>query len=152
MNIKEKLCEPFGGLKMETANELEKICDDYATQYAEWCCARALSVNYFKLNEEELDQFKVVTGDTEGLVNFGLGLKGIVFSVLIIDRTERVKMSFRSKGKFPANEFAGQYFSGGGHFNAAGGQSEEDLETVVKKFRMELVKYKEQLKQIANEL
>jgi len=72
--------------------------------------------------------------------------------VLIIDRTERVKMSFRSKGKFPANEFAGQYFSGGGHFNAAGGQSEEDLETVVKKFRMELVKYKEQLKQIANEL
>jgi len=104
------------------------------------------------LNREELDQFKVVTGDTEGLVNFGLGLKGIVFSVLIIDRTERVKMSFRSKGKFPANEFAGQYFSGGGHFNAAGGQSEEDLETVVKKFRMELVKYKEQLKQIANEL
>ncbi len=104
------------------------------------------------LNKEELEQFQVVTGDTEGLVNFGLGLKGIVFSVLIIDRTERVKMSFRSKGKFAANEFAGKYFSGGGHFNAAGGQSEEALETVVQKFRTELVKYKEQLKQIANEL
>ena len=58
MSIKQKLCELFGGLKKETANELEKICDDYATQYAEWCCARALGVNYFKLNEEELDQFK----------------------------------------------------------------------------------------------
>lgn len=104
------------------------------------------------LNKEELEQFQVVTGDTEGLVNFGLGLKGIVFSVLIIDRTERVKMSFRSKGKFPANEFAGKYFSGGGHFNAAGGQSEEPLERVVEKFRTELINYKEQLKQIANEL
>ncbi len=104
------------------------------------------------LSREELDQFQVVTGDTEGLVNFGLGIKGIVFSVLIIDRTERVKMSFRSKGKFAANEFAGNYFTGGGHFNAAGGQSEEPLERVVEKFRKELVKYKEQLKQIANEL
>ncbi len=104
------------------------------------------------LNKDELDQFQVVTGDTEGLVNFGLGLKGIVFSVLIIDRTERVKMSFRSKGKFAANEFASNYFSGGGHFNAAGGQSEEPLDRVVQKFKTELVKYKEQLKQLANEL
>jgi phosphoesterase RecJ-like protein len=104
------------------------------------------------LNRDELEQFDVVTGDTEGLVNFGLGLKGIVFSVLIIDRTERVKMSFRSKSKFAANEFAANYFSGGGHFNAAGGQSEDTLVEVVNKFKNELVKYKEQLKQIANEL
>jgi phosphoesterase RecJ-like protein len=104
------------------------------------------------LNKDELEQFNVVTGDTEGLVNFGLGLKGIVFSVLIVDRTERVKMSFRSKGKFAANEFAASYFSGGGHFNAAGGQSEEPLERVVEKFKNELVKYKEQLKRIADEL
>ena len=66
------------------------------------------------LDRDELRQFHVQTGDTEGLVNFGLGLKDIVLSVLIIDRTERVKMSFRSKGTFPANEFAGKYFEGGG--------------------------------------
>ncbi|MFM2255875.1 MAG: hypothetical protein RLZZ47_1364, partial [Bacteroidota bacterium] len=44
------------------------------------------------LDRDELRKFNVQTGDTEGLVNFGLGLKDIVFSVLIIDRTERVKM------------------------------------------------------------
>ncbi len=100
------------------------------------------------LNKEELEEFQVVTGDTEGIVNLGLGIKGIVFSVLIIDRTERVKMSFRSKGNFAANEFAGNYFSGGGHKNAAGGQSEDSLEATVDKFRRELVKYKEELQSI----
>lgn len=101
------------------------------------------------LNRQELSQFEVVTGDTEGLVNFGLGLKGIVFSVLIIDRTERVKMSFRSKGNFAANLFAAKYFSGGGHINAAGGQSEETLEKVVSKFKTVIQEYKEELNLIS---
>lgn len=101
------------------------------------------------LNSQELSQFDVVTGDTEGLVNFGLGLKGIVFSVLIIDRTERVKMSFRSKGNFAANLFAAKYFSGGGHINAAGGQSEEPLEDVVTKFKTVIQEYKQELNLIS---
>ncbi len=100
------------------------------------------------LSAEELEEFKVVTGDTEGLVNFGLGIEDIVLSVLIIDRTERVKMSFRSKGIFKANEFAGKFFSGGGHINAAGGQSEEPLEEVVRKFKKEIAHYKEELNAI----
>lgn len=100
------------------------------------------------LTRDELAKFSVVTGDTEGLVNFGLGIKGVVLSVLIIDRTERVKMSFRSKGNFKVNEFAAKYFSGGGHFNAAGGQSEEPLELVVQKFKEYLKDYKEELNRI----
>lgn len=100
------------------------------------------------LNRDELEEFSVVTGDTEGLVNFGLGIKGIVLSVLIVDRTERVKMSFRSKGSFKVNEFAGKYFSGGGHLNAAGGQSEDALDEVVAKFKREIVKYKAELSEI----
>ena len=36
MTLKEKLCEPFGGLKTETANELEQIADDYAIEFVEW--------------------------------------------------------------------------------------------------------------------
>ncbi len=62
MTLKEKLCEPFGGLKTETVNELETIADEFAIQYAEWCCARAIGVTYFKLNEEELEQFKKEKG------------------------------------------------------------------------------------------
>ena len=78
-------------------------------------------------------------------LNFGLGLKDIVFSVLIIDRTERVKMSFRSKGNFPANELATKYFEGGGHRNAAGGQSTDTLEATVAKFKKVVWEYQNQL-------
>jgi len=95
-----------------------------------------------------LERFRVVTGDTEGLVNFGLGLKDIVLSVLIIDRTERVKMSFRSKGSFAVNKYAEKYFSGGGHINAAGGASEEPLEAVVAKFKSTIKEYKEELQRV----
>lgn len=83
---------------------------------------------------EELKRFKIGTGDTEGLVNFPLGLEGIQLAALIIDRTKVVKLSFRSKGDFPANEIAEKYFEGGGHKNAAGGKSNLSLEETVQKF------------------
>lgn len=97
------------------------------------------------LSADELKKFDVKTGDTEGLVNFGLGLSNIVLSVLIIDRTERVKLSFRSKGNFAVNEFSGKYFHGGGHKNAAGGQSEETLENAVALFKEKIQLYKDEL-------
>jgi phosphoesterase RecJ-like protein len=92
--------------------------------------------------------FNVKTGDTEGLVNMGLSIIGVVMSVLIIDRTERVKMSFRSKGDFAVNEYSAKYFSGGGHRNAAGGQSEDTLENTVIKFKETIKEYKEELSKI----
>jgi phosphoesterase RecJ-like protein len=97
------------------------------------------------LTQDELRRFNIQTGDTEGFVNFGLGIKGIVFSVIIIDRQEMVKMSFRSQGTFPCNEFAGKYFSGGGHRNASGGSSRDTLENTVSKFREVLPLYKDLL-------
>lgn len=97
------------------------------------------------LTREELSRFNIKTGDTEGFVNFGLGIKGINLSVLIIDRTKLVKMSFRSKGEFSCNEFAKRHFEGGGHKNAAGGSSYLSLNATVDKFRSVLKDYKEQL-------
>ena len=97
------------------------------------------------LTQEELMKFNIQTGDTEGFVNFGLGIKGIVFSALIIDRSVMVKMSFRSQGRFPCNEFANAHFNGGGHLNAAGGSSKESLETVLEKFKNVLPTYKDLL-------
>lgn len=97
------------------------------------------------LNQDELQRFNIQTGDTEGFVNFGLGIKGIVFSALIIDRTVMVKMSFRSQGSFPCNEFASAHFNGGGHLNAAGGSSKETLGETVTKFREVLPNYKNKL-------
>lgn len=100
------------------------------------------------LNREELERFEVKTGDTEGLVNLGLGIKGIVLSVLIIDRTKMVKMSFRSKGDFAVNEYAAKYFNGGGHRNASGGQSDMPLEAVVQRFRETIKLYQKELNAI----
>jgi phosphoesterase RecJ-like protein len=97
------------------------------------------------LTAEELARFDVQTGDTEGFVNFGLGISGCTFAALIVDRTKLVKMSFRSKGDFACNTFSAKHFGGGGHINAAGGASTEPLETVVEKFKSLLPDYKEDL-------
>jgi bifunctional oligoribonuclease and PAP phosphatase NrnA len=97
------------------------------------------------INKDEVSQFNLTTGDTEGLVNYGLSITGIKFAVLIIDRTKMVKMSFRSKSNFAANAFAKEHFKGGGHFYAAGGSSQLTLEETVAKFKSNLEQYKEAL-------
>ncbi|NUM32788.1 MAG: DHH family phosphoesterase [Bacteroidetes bacterium] len=97
------------------------------------------------LSKEELAEYNIKTGDTEGFVNYGLSIEGIKLSVLIIDRTRLVKISFRSKGDFACNEFAKKHFEGGGHKNAAGGQSSTTLEETIKKFREIIPLYKKQL-------
>jgi phosphoesterase RecJ-like protein len=90
-------------------------------------------------------KFNIITGDTEGLVNFPLSIKGIKLAAIIIDRGEERKSSFRSKDGFDVNTFARKYFNGGGHFNAAGGQNKEPLEEVVAKFMTAMKENKEQL-------
>jgi bifunctional oligoribonuclease and PAP phosphatase NrnA len=100
---------------------------------------------YFAISAEELKQYNSKTGDTEGLVNYALSIKGIVFAAVIIDRTEAIKISFRSVGDFSVNQFARAHFEGGGHKNAAGGISYESLSTTVARFENLLPQYKEQL-------
>jgi bifunctional oligoribonuclease and PAP phosphatase NrnA len=97
------------------------------------------------LTKDELKKFNIKTGDTEGLVNYGLNINGIKFTALIIDRSVIVKMSFRSKGNFDVNKFAVKHFSGGGHINAAGGSSNDTLEETVLRFKEALKLYKEDL-------
>lgn len=86
--------------------------------------------------QADLIKFNVKTGDTEGLVNYALSIKGIKLAAVIIDRGEERKSSFRSKDGFDVNTFARTYFNGGGHFNAAGGFNKEPLEEVVAKFKV----------------
>ena len=96
----------------------------------------------FAISNEDLSKFNSKTGDTEGLVNYALSIKGVVLAALIIDRGEIIKISFRSIGDFPANELAQSHFSGGGHKNAAGGRSLDSLEETVKQFKEILPSYK----------
>lgn len=97
------------------------------------------------INSDELKKYRIQTGDTEGLVNYGLGIEGIKFAILIIDRSKLVKMSFRSKGNFAANAFAMNHFNGGGHFNAAGGSSTLTLTETLLQVKENLKLYKAEL-------
>jgi bifunctional oligoribonuclease and PAP phosphatase NrnA len=88
---------------------------------------------------KDLVKYQIRTGDTEGLVNYPLSIQGIKFAALIIDRDEEIKCSFRSKGRFDVNQFARNYFEGGGHRNAAGGRSNETLDQTTQRFRASLL-------------
>lgn len=91
---------------------------------------------YTTLTQDELNSFNYVKGDTEGIVNYGLQIKGINFAAIFIENKDEkiIKISFRSQGDFDVNQFARDHFNGGGHRNAAGGKSEETMEETIKKF------------------
>lgn len=95
--------------------------------------------------QSDLIKYNIKTGDTEGLVNYPLSIQGIKLAAIIIDRGDERKCSFRSKGDFDVNMFARKYFNGGGHVNAAGGQSGEPLDAVIAKFKMAMTENKDQL-------
>ncbi|WP_339881687.1 bifunctional oligoribonuclease/PAP phosphatase NrnA [Polaribacter vadi] len=102
---------------------------------------------YITLTDEEKKRFDFQKGDTEGIVNYALSLKGIVFAAIFIEDSEQnlVKISFRSKGKFSVNQFARNHFEGGGHDNAAGGKSNVSLAETVTKFSGLLGQYQSEL-------
>jgi phosphoesterase RecJ-like protein len=95
--------------------------------------------------QADLIKYDVRTGDTEGLVNYPLSIKGIKLAAIIIDRGEERKSSFRSKNDFDVNAFARKYFNGGGHFNASGGFNKEPLDEVVAKFKAAIRENAEEL-------
>ncbi len=100
---------------------------------------------FIALSEAEHTRFNYQKGDTEGLVNYILSVRGIKFAAFISERDGMIKMSFSSKGKFDVNAFARLHFNGGGHKNAAGGASTETLEAVIEKFKKLVPQYKKEL-------
>jgi bifunctional oligoribonuclease and PAP phosphatase NrnA len=101
---------------------------------------------YFYLSASDLKTYQYQTGDTEGLVNYALSLDGIIFATIIIEDIDKIKLSFRSIGNFPANDFARNHFDGGGHKNAAGGRvAKGKLDEVIQKFVNLLPQYKDKL-------
>ena len=112
------------------------------------CLANKLQVfNEFNtalitVTADELKEYDVITGDTEGIVNYALSISSVRLAAFMVERKDKVKLSLRSKGDFPANEICKKYFSGGGHRNAAGGVSSDSLQETVEKFKLILPKYK----------
>lgn len=86
------------------------------------------------LSSEELRRFNFQSGDAEGIVNMPLQIGAIKYSVFMREDIGKIKMSFRSQGDRPVNEFARAFFNGGGHKNAAGGESHLSLAATIKLF------------------
>lgn len=98
-----------------------KVMEDYET-------------SYMFLSQQNLIDNNFQQGDTEGFVNYGLSIKCAKFTAFFTDRKDRIRVSFRSKGKFDVSKFAAEYFNGGGHRNAAAGNYYKSLEETIKYF------------------
>ena len=101
---------------------------------------------YITINQKNKKQYDFQLGDSEGFVNIPMVIKDVKFCALFTEyENGTVKVSLRSKGKFPANKFAEDYFAGGGHFNAAGGKFTGTLTDAVQTFVNGLNEYKDLL-------
>ncbi len=89
---------------------------------------------FIALSRKELYRFNFQSGDAEGLVNLPLQIKNVHYSVFMREDKDKIKISFRSQGDRPVNEYANVFFNGGGHKNAAGGESYASLEETVQRF------------------
>ncbi|MCU4175427.1 DHH family phosphoesterase [Carboxylicivirga sp. N1Y90] len=96
---------------------------------------------FIALGQDELKRFNFKPGDTEGFVNQALWIEGVQVSAMFTEKNNLVKASFRSRNGFPANRFSETYFNGGGHFNAAGGESKLSLSDTIERFKTTLKEF-----------
>ena len=92
------------------------------------------TVAYMSLTEEEMRRFWFQQGDSEGFVNYPLTVKKMRMSAIFIEHKDFIRVSLRSRGAVDVNLFAGRYFEGGGHHNAAGGKSFVSMEETIARF------------------
>lgn len=104
---------------------------------------------YIYLSREDMVRFHFQPGDSEGVVNYALSIKGISFAAFFTEKHDRVRISFRSKGNFSVNTFARNHFDGGGHRNASGGDSFLSLHDTIDKFVTLLPRYSTELNNAA---
>lgn len=99
------------------------------------------------LTTEEQSQFDYIKGDSEGFVNIPLSIKNVCFSCFLREDTDKkkIKISFRSVGTFPCNLLAGEFFNGGGHLNASGGEFVGTMDQARAQLELALAKFKPQL-------
>lgn len=101
------------------------------------------------LNQEEQNRFHCVKGDTEGFVNIPLQMKNVIFSAFFREDAEKkmIKVSLRSVGDFPCNKVAAEFFNGGGHKNASGGEFFGTMDECLETFKRAVVKFESLLVQ-----
>lgn len=111
--------------------------------YAKMEVLKGENAAYYTLDRIEQKKFHYIKGDTEGLVNMPLSIKGIRLSASFREDTEKeaIRVSLRSIGNFPCNKMAEEFFNGGGHKNASGGELHCSIEEAVTIYRQAVSKY-----------
>jgi phosphoesterase RecJ-like protein len=95
------------------------------------------------LKASEQKNFSYIKGDSEGFVNIPLTIKNTVLSCFLREDTEKhmIKVSLRSVGTFPCNQLASEFFGGGGHLNASGGEFYGTMDEAIARFEEALQKF-----------
>lgn len=84
---------------------------------------------------DELKRTGATAADTEGFVDFALGVDTVEVSASLLEvKGKQYKVSLRSKGKANVNEVAA-FYGGGGHVLASGCMIFGELEEVLDKLR-----------------
>ena len=142
------------GYQIDREDIYDKVYDNYSENRMRlmgYCLDKKMEVfpqygtALISLNLEEQKRYGFVVGDSEGFVNLPLSIKGIRFSAFFLEKEEKVKISFRSKGNFPVNDFSKKHYGGGGHPNAAGGDSKIPINELIQNFRELLPFYEKEL-------
>lgn len=99
-------------------------------------------VSWLTITRKMLNDTNANDEDIEGIINIATTLDNVEISILFREtKDNKIKVSFRSKGNFDVNKFAGK-FKGGGHPNAAGclclGKLDEIKEKILSKLFKEI--------------
>ena len=115
-----------------------------------------VKLNYFPrynaslmtLNRFEQRKFSHKKGDTEGFVNIPLQIFGTRLSIFLREDTEKrgsIRVSLRSVDDFPCNLMAQEFFNGGGHLNASGGELHCSMDEAILIVEKALEKFEDRL-------
>lgn len=91
-------------------------------------------VAWLWVTKEALKNTKASLEGTEGIINFARSIEGVDIAILFRETgtEDRIKVSFRSKGRVDVNKLA-SFFNGGGHVTASGCTVFGKMEEVEKK-------------------
>jgi phosphoesterase RecJ-like protein len=76
-------------------------------------------ISYVSITRELLRETGTSEEDTDNFTSYLMSIAGVRAGILLLEISDGVKISFRSRGDIPINELA-QEFGGNGHKNAAG--------------------------------
>ena len=101
-----------------------------------------ISAGVIHLDKIDYVKYQISRGDTEGIVNYILMIRGIKVAAFIREMPNgEIRLSLRSKGDISVQELCREHFNGGGHKNASGGSSTLDLKSTIEKFVQVLPNY-----------